>query len=184
MPGQCFGEGALLLPSSVSDSTYRAAASGCTLLEVPSIYFYQMVDKDVTLVAALHLKLLHKAARLAAILAHPRAHATFAAFLHKVACDENALDAYEGVHAYARLRNTTPLAAAARVVGESIINDFFAEDCTRPVQHISDAVRQRVSECIICVAVSLRVPPTYTRARHVYVGAKPDTAHKRRCMAP
>ena len=56
--GVSFGEGALLMPGAVADSTYRAASSGCTLLEVPRTYFYQMIGKDLTLVSALHIKLL------------------------------------------------------------------------------------------------------------------------------
>lgn len=85
IPGHCFGEGALLMRGAVCDATYKAAASGgCCLLEVPRHLFYQLLGKDRTLLAALHIKLLRTDASLAAILAHPRARAAFAGFVEKV----------------------------------------------------------------------------------------------------
>ena len=98
--GVSFGEGALLMPGAVADSTYRAASSGCTLLEVPRTYFYQMIGKDLTLVSALHIKLLRDDASLKAVLTHPRTRAAFAGFLQIICGDENSLDAYEQVSSF------------------------------------------------------------------------------------
>ena len=112
--------------------------------QVPAVFFYQLVHKDLTLLAALHLKLLTKEARLTAILAHPRARAAFAAFLLKVEGDQHALECYESMHSYAHIHSSkTALAAAARVVGESILSDFILEHCSRPVP-LSQATRQRL----------------------------------------
>jgi len=132
--GHGFGEGALLMPGSFSDATYRASsAGGCTLLEVPDVFFYQLLANDHTLLAALHLKLLHRESRLTALLAHPRARAAFVAFLLRVEKDEHALDAFESMHSYAQLQHSTGLQAAGRVVGASIIADFVVDRCARPV---------------------------------------------------
>ena len=130
--GHQFGEGALLMPNAVSDSTYRAATSGCTLLVVPRFYFYQLLDKDQTLLAALHVKLLRAESSLAAILTHPRTRSAFAGFLQMVCGDHFSLDAYESMHAYAYLA-PAGLNFAARTVGESIMNDFLLDACPKPV---------------------------------------------------
>ena len=174
-PGHCFGEGALLVRGAVCDATYKAADSGgCCLLEVPRHLFYQLLGKDRTLLAALHIKLLRTDASLAAILAHPRARAAFAGFVERVratrlspalSCmhhpttltsnpsttpqvcgDHHSLDAYEAMRAYAQL-SPNSLDAAARSVGESIIAEFMRPEGTlgvRPLQ-LSDAARRRVT---------------------------------------
>jgi CRP-like cAMP-binding protein len=136
--GQSFGEGALLMRGAVCDATYRAAPGGATLLEVPRHLFFQMLAKDRTLLAALHIKLLQQDASLSAILAHPRARAAFAGFVEKVCSDHHALDAYEAMHAYAKLA-PAHLDAAARTVGESIIHEFVREPAPRPVQLSAEA---------------------------------------------
>jgi len=140
--GHAFGEGALLMPGSVADSTYRSISAGCTLLVVPRPCFYQLLDKDMTLLAALHVKLLRGEASLKAILTHPRARAAFAGFLQKVCADYHSLDAYESMHAYARL-SPAGLHHAARTVGEAIVTDFLLPSSPKPAS-VSEATRNTV----------------------------------------
>lgn len=98
-PGEAFGEGALLMRGTVCDATYRAGASGATLLQVPRHSFFELLGKDRTLLAALHIKLLRHEASLAAILAHPRARAAFAGFVERVCSDHHSLEAYAALPA-------------------------------------------------------------------------------------
>ena len=131
-PGQAFGEAALLMRGAVCDATYRAGHTGATLLQVPRHLFSELLGKDRTLFAALHIKLLRHEARLVAILAHPRARAAFAGFVETVCGDSHSLDAYESMHAYAQLA-PNGLAAAARTVGTSILGEFVREPSPRPI---------------------------------------------------
>ena len=141
--GQAFGEAALLLRGALSDATYRAETegSGCAILEVPRHLFFQMLAKDRTLLAALHVKLLRNEASLAALLAHPIAKSAFYSFVSRMCGDSYSLIAYEAMQSYAKL-GPKGFHAAAKSVGEGIVVEFLGDGArTLP---LSNAIKEKV----------------------------------------
>ena len=157
-----------LSSTTVSDATYRASGSSLggdtTLLELPRALFFDLLGKDRTLLAALHIKLLREDASLSAILAHPRSRAAFAGFIERVCYDRHSLEAYEAMHAYAQL-GPNGLANAARAVGKSIVNDFLREPgpAPRPIELSSDT-RSAIQETLPKKATDVWPPNLFEAA--------------------
>jgi len=122
-PGMAFGEGACLVRCARSDATYATTSEGATLLAMPRKSFERLLSHQLPLLRALYIKLMREKVDLSILLAHPVARSAFAKFFVKHCGNSHALPFFEASSRYAQLGPRE--AAAARVVGRSIVDDYI-----------------------------------------------------------